>query len=155
MGHLVNFLIYSFYFISVHPLSRNGESELFVLQLQVVVDALQKAVDAGQLQRIRTSTQKMTRTRFQHVTSRVPLVSYVTGSHHASECLLYVRVLGALQHRLEQQWILCDPLMWFGLHVSKPHPLTLRVSLNPLDTQKIILIIYEEPRQMIGGSHLL
>lgn len=47
IGHLVNFLIYSFYFISVHPLSGNGESELFVLQLQVVVDALQKAVDAG------------------------------------------------------------------------------------------------------------
>lgn len=26
--------------------------------------------------------------------------------------------------------------MWFGLHVPKPHPITLRVSLNPLNTQK-------------------
>lgn len=81
-------------------------------------------------------SQKITGGKFQHVTWRVPLGSYAPGSHHASECLLYVGVLGALQYRLEQQWILCDPLMWFGLHVSKPHPLTLRVSLNPLDTQK-------------------
>lgn len=63
------------------------------------------------------------------------IVSCVTGSHHASECLLYERVLGALQYRLEQQWILGDPLMRFGLHVAEPHPLTLRVSLHPLDMQ--------------------
>lgn len=63
------------------------------------------------------------------------IVSCVTGSHHASECLLDVRALGALQNRLEQQWILGDPLMWFGLHVAQPHPLALRVSLHPLDMQ--------------------
>lgn len=54
-------------------------------------------------------------------------------SHHASECVLYIRVLGGFEHSLEQQWVLCDPLMGFGLHVPKPHPLTLRVSLHPLD----------------------
>lgn len=54
-------------------------------------------------------------------------------SHHASECMLYMRVLGSLEHSLEQQGVLCDPLMGFGLHVSEPHPLTLRVSLHPLD----------------------
>lgn len=67
------------------------------------------------------------------------IVSCVTGSHHASEGLLYVRVLAALQHRLEQQWILGDPLMRFGLHVAQPHPLTLRVSLHPLDMQTMVI----------------
>lgn len=66
-------------------------------------------------------------------------------SHHASECLLGLRLLGALQDLLEQQRILCDPLMWFGLHVPEPHPLTLRMSLYPLDTQKNRRIIYGEP----------
>lgn len=58
-------------------------------------------------------------------------------SHHASECLLYLRVLGALQDRLEQQWVLCDPLMGFGLHVPEPHPLTLWMGLYPLHMEKV------------------
>lgn len=67
------------------------------------------------------------------------IVSCVTGSHHASECLLDLSVLGALQNRLEQQWILGDPLVWFGLHVAEPHPLTLRVSLHPLDMHAMVI----------------
>lgn len=42
-------------------------------------------------------------------------------------------VLGGSEHSFEQQGVLCDPLMGFGQHVSEPHPVTLRVSLHPLD----------------------
>lgn len=45
--YLVNFFIYSLYLISLHPLSRNGESELLIFKLQVVVDTLQKTVYTG------------------------------------------------------------------------------------------------------------
>lgn len=58
--------------------------------------------------------------------------------------MLDSRVLGALQDRLEQQWVLGDPLMGFGLHVPEPHPLTLRMSLHPLDTQQNFRVINVE-----------
>ena len=45
-------------------------------------------------------------------------------------------VLGVFQHSLEQQRVLCDPLMGFGLHVPDTHPVTLRVSLHPLDANE-------------------
>lgn len=45
-----------------------------------------------------------------------------------------MRVLGGFQHSLEQEGVLCDPLVGFGLHVPEPHSLALRVSLYPLNT---------------------
>lgn len=55
-----------------------------------------------------------------------------TMCHHVSEGVLHLRLLGGLQHGLEQKRVLCDPLVRFGLHVPEPHPLALRVSLHPL-----------------------
>lgn len=47
--YLVDFFTYSLHVVSLHPLSRDGESQLLILQLQVVIDALQETVHTGQL----------------------------------------------------------------------------------------------------------
>lgn len=60
----------------------------------------------------------------------------VSNPHHASECVLHRRVLSVFEHSFEQQGILCDPLMGFGLHVSKTHPIALRMILYPLERTK-------------------
>lgn len=51
MFYLVNLFVDSLHLVSLHPQSRDVESELLILQPQVVVDALQKAVHTGQLER--------------------------------------------------------------------------------------------------------
>lgn len=57
-------------------------------------------------------------------------------SHHASEDVLHVRFLGVSEHSFKQQGVLGDPLVGFGLHVSKSHTLALRMSLYPLEQNK-------------------
>lgn len=47
-----------------------------------------------------------------------------------------MRILGGFQYGLEQERVLCDPLVGFGLHVPKSHPLTLMVSLHKLNKTK-------------------
>lgn len=54
--YLVNFLIYSLHLVSLHPLCGNTESKLLIFYFQVVVDTLQKTVDAGQLKRSKAQT---------------------------------------------------------------------------------------------------
>lgn len=57
-------------------------------------------------------------------------------THHAYEGQLHGRLHCVFEHRLEQQWVLRDPLMRLGLHVPQSHPFTLRVTLHPLDQDK-------------------
>lgn len=45
--YLVDFIIYSLHLVSLHPLSRDGESEFLIFELQVVIDTVQKTVNTG------------------------------------------------------------------------------------------------------------
>ena len=146
-NYLVNFVTYSLHLISLHPLSRDGESELLIFELQVVIDTFQEAVHTGQLERRRTVSGTFVALQ---KTNRLHGL-LVSDPHHASERVLYMGVLGVSEHGFQQQGVLRDPLVGFGLHVPKPHPLTLRMSLHPLGdgtkTGEMVYII--EPKTSV------
>lgn len=70
--------------------------------------------------------------RFRNLGEMAPRTFRSHSGYHGDDGFLGPGLIRLPQHRLEQQWVLGEPLVGLGQHVAQLQPLALLVLLRPL-----------------------